>query len=133
MSMISLHIIKQNKVPLNITNIGYKVRDVQKNSVPHQGVADFEATSNGVNKAIRVVVSDNKGDNMLIAYQDQLKFNVIHANIPYLKKKYFEEGQLYKESEKSSETLNQELPIHKSERLPVVVVNGTNVLLSRNL
>ena len=83
MSMISLRIIEQNKVPLNITNIGYKVKDVQKNSVPHQGMADFEATSNGVKTAIRVVVSDNIGDNMLIAYQDQLKFNVIHANFPY--------------------------------------------------
>ena len=83
MSMISLQIIKQNKVPLNITNIGYKVKDVQKNSVPHQGMADFEATSNGVKTATRVVVSYNIGDNMLIAYQDLLKFNVIHANFPY--------------------------------------------------
>ena len=80
MSMISLRIIEQNKVPLNITNIGYKVKDVQKNS---QGMADFEATSNGVKTAIRVIVSDNIGDNMLIAYQDLLKFNVIHANFPY--------------------------------------------------
>ena len=70
MSMISLQIIEQNKVPLNITNIGYKVKDVQKNSVPHQGMADFEATSNGVRTAIRVIVSDNIGDNKLIAYQN---------------------------------------------------------------
>ena len=81
--MISLQVMQQNKVPLNITNIGYKVKDVQKNSVPHQGMADFEATSNGVKTAIRVVVSNNIGDNMLIAYQDLLKFNVIHANFPY--------------------------------------------------
>ena len=46
-------------------------------------MADFEATSNGIKTAIRVVVSDNIGDNMLIAYQDLLKFNVIHANFPY--------------------------------------------------
>ena len=32
---------------------------------------------------IRVVVSDNIGDKMLIAYQDLLKFNVIHTNFPY--------------------------------------------------
>ena len=83
MSMISLQVIQQNKVPLNITNIGYKVKDVQKNSVPHQGMADFEATSNGVKTSIRVVVSDNIGDNMLIAFQDLLKFNVIHAIFPY--------------------------------------------------
>ena len=69
--MISLHIVKQNKVLLNITNIGYKVKDVQKNSVPHQGMA------------IRVVVSENIGDNMSIAYQYLLKFNVIHTNFPY--------------------------------------------------
>ena len=47
--------------------------NVQKNSVPHQGMADFEATSNGVKTAIRVVVSDNIGDNMLIAYQEKEK------------------------------------------------------------
>ena len=46
-------------------------------------MADFKATSNGVKTAIRVVVSDTIGDNMLIAYQDLLKFNVIHANFPY--------------------------------------------------
>ena len=56
MSMISLHAVKENKVLLNITNIGYHVKDVQKNSVPHQGMADFEATSNGVKTAIQVVV-----------------------------------------------------------------------------
>ena len=83
MSMMSLLIIKQNNVLLNITNIGYNAKDVQKNSVPHQEMANFEATSNGVKTSIRVVVSDNKGDNMLIAYQDLLKFNVIHANFPY--------------------------------------------------
>ena len=55
---------------------------MQKNSVPHQGMADFEATSNGIKTAIRVVVSDNIGDNMLIAYQDLLKFNVNYANFP---------------------------------------------------
>ena len=36
-------------------------------------MADFEATSNGVKTAIRVVVSDNIGDNMLIAYQEKEK------------------------------------------------------------
>ena len=46
-------------------------------------MADFNATSNGVKTAIRVVVWDNIRDNMLIAYQDLLKFNVIHANFPY--------------------------------------------------
>ena len=80
MSMKFFHIIKENKVPLNITHIGYNVKDVQKNSVPHQGMADFEATSNGVKIAIRVVVSDNVGDKMLIAYQQILKFNAIHTN-----------------------------------------------------
>ena len=46
-------------------------------------MADFEATNNSIKTAIRVVVSDNIGDNMLIAYQDLLKFNVINANFPY--------------------------------------------------
>ena len=83
MSRISLEVIQENKVPLNITNIGYKVKYVRKNSAPHQEMADFEATSNGIKTAIRVVVSDNIWDNMLITYQDYLKFNVIHANFPY--------------------------------------------------
>ena len=83
MSMISLHILQKHKVPLNISNIGYKVKDVQKNQIPHQGMADFYSKSNGFWMAIRVVVSANIGDNMLIAYQDLLKFQAIHINFQY--------------------------------------------------
>ena len=46
-------------------------------------MADFYAKSNGVRMAIRVIVSENVGDNMLIAYQDLLKFQVIDINFPY--------------------------------------------------
>ena len=70
MLMISLHILICHKVPLNISRVGYNVKDVQQNWVPHQGQADFE-------------VSGNIGDNMLISYQDLLKFQVIPINFPY--------------------------------------------------
>ena len=46
-------------------------------------MADFYAKSNGVRTAVRVVVSANIRDNMLIAYQDLLKFEAIHINFPY--------------------------------------------------
>ena len=48
MSMISLHILKRHKIPLNISNVGYNVKDVQQNLVSHQGQADFEVSGNGV-------------------------------------------------------------------------------------
>ena len=32
----------EHRVPLNISRIGYNVKDVQQNHVPHQGQADFE-------------------------------------------------------------------------------------------
>ena len=83
MSIISVHILKRHKVPLNISRVGYNVKDVQQNHVPHQGQADFDVLGNGVKTAIRVVVSDNIGDNMLISYQDLLKFQVIPINFPY--------------------------------------------------
>ena len=70
MLMISLHILKRNKVPLNISRVGYNVKDVQKNCVPHQGQADLEVSGNRVKTAIRVLASDNIEDNMLISYQD---------------------------------------------------------------
>ena len=37
MSMISLHLLKRHKVPLNLSKVGYNVKDVQQNRVPHQG------------------------------------------------------------------------------------------------
>ena len=83
MSMISLHILKRHKVPLNISRVGYNDKDVQQNRAPHQGHADFEVSGNEVKTAIRVVASDNIGDNMLISYQDLLKFQVIPINFPY--------------------------------------------------
>ena len=83
MSIISRHILQEHKVPLNINNIGYKAKDVQKNQVPHQGIADFYAKSNGIRTTIRVIVSENIGDNMLIAYQDLLKFQAIHIHFIY--------------------------------------------------
>ena len=83
MLMISLHILKRHKVPLNISRVGYNVKDVQQNRVLHQGQADFEVSGNGVKTAIRVVASDNIGDNMLISFQDLLKFQVIPINFPY--------------------------------------------------
>ena len=43
----------------------------------------FYAMSNGLKTAIRVIASSNIGDNMLITYQDFLKFNAIHVNFPY--------------------------------------------------
>ena len=46
-------------------------------------MADFYATSNGVKTANRMVASANIGDNMLIVYQDLLKFNAIHVIFPY--------------------------------------------------
>ena len=83
MSIISLLILQKHKVTLNISKIGYKVKDVQKNQVPHQGMADFYAKSNDVRTATWVVVSANIGDNMLIVYQDLLKFQAIHINFSY--------------------------------------------------
>ena len=50
---------------------------------PHQGQANFKVSGNGVKTAIRVVASDNIGDNMLISYQDLLKFQVIPINFLY--------------------------------------------------
>lgn len=46
-------------------------------------MADFYATSKGVKTTIRVVASTNIGDDMLIAYQDLLKFNAVHVNFLY--------------------------------------------------
>lgn len=83
MSMISLHIIQRHKVPLNISNVGFNVKVIQQNKVPHQGQADFKVSSNGVKTAIRVVASDNIGDSRLISYQDLLKFHIIPVNFPY--------------------------------------------------
>lgn len=40
-------------------------------------------SSNGIKTAIRVVASDNIGDNMLISNQDLLKFQIIPINFPY--------------------------------------------------
>ena len=57
MSIISLHILKRHKVPLNISRVGYNVKDVQQNRVPHQGQADFKVSGNGVKTAIRVVAT----------------------------------------------------------------------------
>ena len=42
--------------------------------VPHEGQADFKVSSNGIKTAIQVVASDNFVDNLLISYQDLLKF-----------------------------------------------------------
>ena len=81
--MISHHISKCLRIPLNISSTGYNVKDVQQNWVPHQGQADFEVSGNGVKTAIRVVASDNIGDNMLISYQDLLKFQVMQITFPY--------------------------------------------------
>ena len=67
MAIILLHILQRHKVPLNISNVGYNIKDVKQNGVPHQGQADLEASSNGIKTAIRVVASDNIGDNMLIS------------------------------------------------------------------
>ena len=39
--------------------------------------------SKGKKTAIRVVVSDNMGDNMLNSYRDLLKFQIIPINFPY--------------------------------------------------
>ena len=69
------------KVQNGDTQVGLRLG--LKNQVPHQGMADFYAKSNRVRTAIRVVVSANIGDNMLIAYQDLLKFQVIHIDFPY--------------------------------------------------
>ena len=78
MLLIPLH-----KVPLNINNVGYNVKDVQQNRVPHQGQAEFEVSRNGIKTAIRVVASSNIRDNMLNSYQDLLKFQIIPINFPY--------------------------------------------------
>ena len=120
--MIS-RIIEQNKLPLSITNIGYKVKDIQKNSVPHQGMADFEATSNCVETAIRVVDSDNIGDNILIVYQYLLKFNVIHANFPYEVLTYtFTADVLAKIKHRFSDVLSDDLnPIQMRTPTPMTL------------
>ena len=83
MSMFLLHMLQRHKVPLNISNVGYNVKDVPQNRVSHQGQADFEVSGNRIKTAFRVVASDNIGDNMLISYQDLLKFQVIPINFPY--------------------------------------------------
>ena len=81
--MIFLHILNQHRVPLIISRVGYNVKDVQQNRVPHQGQTYFEVSGHVVKTAIRVLASDNIGDNMLISYQDLLKFQVIPINFPY--------------------------------------------------
>ena len=81
--MIPLHILKRHKVPLNISRVGYNIKDVQQNCVPHQGQADFKVSGNRVKTANRVVASDNIRNNMLISYQGLLKFLVIPINFPY--------------------------------------------------
>ena len=68
MSLISTHIAVKYKVPLNINNVNYNVRDVQQKSVGHGGQADFEISSNGIRTVIRVIVTSNIGDNLLISY-----------------------------------------------------------------
>ena len=83
MSLIATKIAFKHKVPLNNSNVSYNVRDVQQKKVSHGGLADFEVSSNGVKTAIRMIVSDKIGDNMLISYQDLLKFQVIPQNFPY--------------------------------------------------
>ena len=81
MFMISLFILQCHKVPLNISNVGY-VKDAQQNWVPHEGQEDFEVSSNGIKTAIWVVASGNIRDNMLISYEDLLKFQFIPINFP---------------------------------------------------
>ena len=83
MSKISLHILKCHKIPLNISSVRYNDKDVQQNWVTHRGQSDFEISGNGVKTAIRVVTSDYIGDNMLISYQDLLKFRVMPITFPY--------------------------------------------------
>ena len=83
MSMISLHILQCHKVTLNISNVGYNVKDVQQNGVLHQGQIDFQVSSYGIKTTIWIVASDNIGDNMLISYQDLLKFQIIPINFLY--------------------------------------------------
>lgn len=78
MSMISLHILQKHKVPLNISTVGYNVGDVQKNSVAHQGQADFGASCNGIKTAISVVFSSNIGDSMLKACQADILESLRH-------------------------------------------------------
>ena len=56
MSMISLHILQKHNIQLAIR---FNVKDIQKNQVPHQGMADSEATSNGVKMDLKVVAFAN--------------------------------------------------------------------------
>ena len=81
--MISIRILKCRKVPLNISRVGYNVKDVQQNCVPHQGQADFEVSGNRVKSAIRAVAFYNIGNNMLISYQDLLKLNFPYKVLTY--------------------------------------------------
>lgn len=75
MSLISLHISAKYGVSLSLYNVKYSEKDVQHHKFPYKGQVDFEVSS--FEARIKVVALSNIGYNMLIAYQDFLKFNFI--------------------------------------------------------
>ena len=85
MSMISAKVARSHNININegSANKYQNVFDAQRNKIPILGEADFLATTNDVPSWIRVIISDTVGEDMLVSYQDLLKFRILHPNFPY--------------------------------------------------